>query len=240
MRINLKLELNSNVIQHDYRRIIISYIKYALKKYKKDEYDKFYNKRIKKFCWALQLNKPEFLKETIQLENNMVLLTISAEELSDLIVLYNSLLDMKNKKYNYKDMSMKCISLDFSKSREITKNTVMLKTLSPICLREFREKENDKYVTPEEDNFEKELKRKLKDLHGEKYYKKIDSLKVNSESLRKIVVDSFGMKIQVSYGHLILNGDVELLNKTLSSGIGSKRGSGFGLLYLEEELNLDI
>ena len=69
MRLELQMELLKPEIDIDYRRIIISYLKFALEHCEGGRFfEKFYKNRdniVKDYCFSTVFSKPRFTKEKI-------------------------------------------------------------------------------------------------------------------------------------------------------------------------------
>ena len=125
---------------------------------------------------------------------------------------------------------MELQSIKMVREPKINNELVIFKVRSPICLKKHPDRTNrDWYVSIDDSEFALELEKKL--LEDLPYMKdKIKELKFNFDGLRKIVISSYGIKIPVTIGEFIIQGNTEILNHILKNGIGSKRNSGFGLV----------
>ena len=74
MRLELQMELLKPEIDIDYRRIIISYLKFALEHCEGGRFfEKFYKNRdniVKDYCFSTVFSKPRFTKEKIYFDKN--------------------------------------------------------------------------------------------------------------------------------------------------------------------------
>ncbi len=245
MKIHLDMVLKEKKIDKDYRKVIISFIKNALNSHRRGEfYSKFYDKNFKNFVWSIKFEEPDFTKskDYILLKSPEIRVSISVENLKDAMIFYNAFMGVKDKEKTYKDkVSMVLKRVQFEKEKAITMNTALFKVLSPICIREHCEETNkDSYICSEDESFIEELKNNMMFNYPEKDRKKIEELKIDTSALKKTVTDLFSIKIPVSIGYLVLQGDIDLLNKILKKGLGSRRGAGFGMLELSEEVNLPV
>ena len=80
MRLELQMELLKPEIDIDYRRIIISYLKFALEHCEGGRFfEKFYKNRdniVKDYCFSTVFSKPRFTKEKIYFDNKKVSSTL--------------------------------------------------------------------------------------------------------------------------------------------------------------------
>lgn len=242
MRIVVRFDLDNNVLPRDYRSTIVSYIKNALANHSEGRfYEHFYPKNITsnmqpQFSWSLQLVKPKFLKDHIEVEKPNVEMTITVPDRMDTLVLYNALINQSKKVFPMPlGNGMRLTRIRIDKDKSIGGNVVQFKLLSPLCLRIHNEETNiDNYVTCEDDNFVEELKNNL-ERSFPKYLESISTLKVDSQRLSKQVIPLYGQMIELSIGEILLMGDSELLNELYQRGIGSRRKLGFGLLKIIDE-----
>lgn len=76
MRLELQMELLKPEIDIDYRRIIISYLKFALEHCEGGRFfEKFYKNRdniVKDYCFSTVFSKPRFTKEKIYFDKNEI------------------------------------------------------------------------------------------------------------------------------------------------------------------------
>ena len=244
MRIQLTFCLDSNEITRNYNALIVSFFKNALSNHFEGKfYDKYYKEKVyKTFTWSAIFKRPQFNRssEYIVLDENKFIVNITSSNLKDIIIFYNSFLEQIGNEYNYKNESKIVLKKVICKKNKVAKNpTVILKVLSPICIRKhIKETNRDIYISCVSDSFVKELKNTIEYNFEKKYTNRVKELKVDHNYLKKTVVDLFGQKIEVSVGHLILSGNIDLVNEIIKSGLGSRRGLGFGMVDLMEETEM--
>lgn len=120
-------------------------------------------------------------------------------------------------------------SIRMVREKVIAEEIAVFKILSPICLKIHDSSNKDNYLSVEDEDFSIELLKKLLEDYPAQQAK-VKALQFNFEGLKKIIIRAYGMKIPVTIGTLVIQGDTGLLNEILKKGLGSKRNSGFGLV----------
>lgn len=236
MRLKLFFELENNIIDVQYRKSIISWIKHAIQEYDNKLFEKMYIGNQKKtFCFATILPCPDFQKEKIILDNNKFYITFSAYDYIYALHLYNSFLAQKYKKFHLNYNSMTLVSMSMIPEKTISTNSIKIKMCSPLVVRNHnRETLKDMYYSYERDEF--------------KYYLKINILEqIQFEDLDSSLLDGFDIKpirakktvipvyekmLECSLGEFILQGKVELLDYLYRGGLGTKKAMGFGMFEI--------
>ena len=130
--------------------------------------------------------------------------------------------------------------------KNIMSNRIRIKFLSPLVLRNHKEKiinkkrkGKDIYFDFNDSDFNEQINysvsRLIKDLKLNGVNSNI-KLKPYNNLARKTVVSFKNILINSSIGEYILEGDSELLNILYKTGIGSRRSEGFGMFEVIEEL----
>ena len=138
---------------------------------------------------------------------------------------------MKNVDFPIGNDNTMCLkNIKMVRESSVNNDFAVFKILSPICLkRHTGVNSRDWYVSIGDKDFAMEIQKKL--VEEMPYYEeKIDNLMFNFDDLKKIVVRAYGLKIPVTIGTFVVQGDSRILNHILKNGIGSKRNSGFGLI----------
>lgn len=234
MKYKVNFKLKNNILKSDYRRIFVSFFKKAISNYM-DGY--FYNSLYggssekKHICWSIGLNNPIFNKELITLGSTDLEMTIKTDNNETALIYFSSMLEMKDKPFNIgNDNQLILKSIRLVKEPEIIGDFSVFKILSPICIRlHDRETNKDIYVDCNDESFQKELKQKLKE-DLEYYDEEIDRLEFDFSNLKKVIVPAYGLMIPTTIGMFLVRGDNKVLNSMNNRGIGSRKGSGFGLI----------
>ena len=258
MRIKLHFELENNIIPKDYRILILSFIKNNLEKNFNESYKEIYGEKptVKFFTFSVYLPKPKIEKEKIELDRNYFNVLFSIYDNKQFIEFYNSFNSMINKKidnkenekYSYplKNNKMELKNITMVNEKNIMSNRVRIKFLSPLVLRNHKEKiinkkrkGKDIYFDFNDSDFNEQINysvsRLIKDLKLNGVNSNI-KLKPYNNLARKTVVSFKNILINSSIGEYILEGDSELLNILYKTGIGSRRSEGFGMFEVIEEL----
>jgi len=239
MRFKIELELKNGQLPLDYRPAIISLFKHSLTVYENGRhFDTYYEiGKDKNFGFAVNLPGSKFTKDMILVPNRKIHITFSTGDVTTGIVFFNSLLMQKNKSYPLaceNAMSIKNILIE--KEIAITTETVDVMFISPLCVREHSKEGNkDIYYSYEKEGFHEALSKVL------------EWQIANSNTLPTSILEGFSMTpirckktvvrhhqqfIEATLGVFRLTGNVALLNYFYTSGIGSRKSSGFGLVEI--------
>lgn len=243
MKLKVTFKAKEEKIPISYRMMILSIIKKALELGDKELFQRLYyygdkkNKKIKPFCFAVYLDGFK-IEDNMITENKNIIITINTPDYNIGLALYNGLLKIKEHKYNNYTLVKEKISLE--KEKEIILNEVVLKTLSPIVI---RDKEN-KPISVEDDNYESELNYICNlILSSYRGYGLIEQLKFNSINMKKNVIkekiEGFSqisnkefIYINAYSGIFKLKGNKEDLKLLMQLGLGFRRSEGFGAIDL--------
>ncbi|TKZ36100.1 CRISPR-associated endoribonuclease Cas6 [Brachyspira catarrhinii] len=255
MRIKLHFELENKIIPKDYRILILSFIKNSLGKNFEKSYKEIYESKpiMKFFTFSVYLPKPKIEKDKIELDKNYFNAVFSIYDNKRFIEFYNSFNSMiiknneENEEHSYplKDNKMILKNITMLNEKIITSNRAIIKFLSPLVVRKHEEitinekrKGKDIYLDFNDSDFNEQLNysvtRLIKDL-------KLDGVNSNiklepCKSARKTVVDFKDVSIHSSIGEYIISGESALLNILYKTGIGGRRGEGFGMFDVIKEL----
>lgn len=238
MRMKLYFNLENNVIDVQYRKSIISWIKHAIQEYDEKLFEQMYNGNQKKtFCFATILPHPDFQKEKVILDNNQFYIIFSAYNYSYALHLYNSFFSQKNKKFHLNQNSMTLVSMSMIPEKTIITNSIKIKLSSPLVVRNHnRETLKDMYYSYTRDEFENYLKINISEqLQFENLdLSMLDDFKMTPLDARKIVIPVYEKMIECSIGEFELQGKTKLLDYLYKAGIGAKKAMGFGLFEIEK------
>lgn len=236
MRIKLYFQLENNVLDTQYRKGIISWIKHSIQDYDENLYNKIYHLNSKKtFCFAPILPNPKFQENKAVLATNSFSIVFSAYNYVYALHLYNSFLAQKYKKFSLYQNSMTLNNIVMIPEKVINSNDINIKLSSPmICRNHDRETLKDMYYSFERDEFEKYIRINIEEqLEAENLDKSIlDGFEITPINAKKIVVPVYEKMIECSVGSFNLKGNKELLNYLYKAGIGAKKAMGFGLMEI--------
>ena len=238
MKITLNFKLQKNVISSNYRAFIVSFFKYTLSNFNSELYEKYYPQQyeVKNFCFSTYFKSPVFDGEKITV-NEEFSVTLSVFDFSDAIDWYNAFLKMKNKVFPIpmqNSMVLKYVMIENHKT--ITNNTITVKMLSPVAVRNVTGKKSC-YLSYNDRNFINQLTQislnmlsKTTDIEKSEIF-----LEIEAVSPKKTVTCAFGTNITANLGIYKIHSDPLTLNRLYMLGIGSRRSEGFGMFEVIAE-----
>lgn len=238
MRYKLCFELENKIIPVDYRRSIISFIKFALNEYNEEIFLKLYNNKdniIKPYAFAIFFKAAKFSKEEIIIEDKKMEMNITIEDYNIAINLYNAFNHQRNNKFSLNKNSMILKNIMLVQEKEIVSETIKIKFLSPLVVRDRNiQTQKDYYYTYKDERFLEILKINIR-----------EQLKISNLSIdlvdefniipiipKKTVVKFYEKQIACSIGIYEIHGDIRLLNYLYKAGVGSKHSAGFGMFQV--------
>lgn len=237
----MSIECKTSEIPQASGMMIVSLIKSALKEINEDYFKKLYlygdkkNKKTKNFTFSTYIKDYE-LKDEIFIVKDKIIINISIADIELGINLYNGLLKMKT--FKYKNYSLYNQKINLIREKQIIKNEVVFKTLSPIFI---KDKDNNSILFTNE-KFNRELNYIadviLKEYRGyglkqQIYFEVIKMKKIVS----KIGITEFKEKtnkeficLDTNSGIFKLSGDIEDLRDLYMLGLGFRRNEGLGMI----------
>ena len=244
MRFAIEFELTKNELPVDYRVTFVSFLKSIFKDYDEAIYNQLYKEgqiTKKPFTFSLYMGSAKFLKDKISLGGNKIILNFSTYENGLGIHFYNSVLSFLNKEYPLSEQNfMKATRITLNKEYPIDDDTILVKTLSPIIVRQHeRESNKDDYILWSHEDFIKVLKDSIESSYKE--FAKTDGIEgqisglvIEPLKMKKTVIFHELKKVKTgmnaNLGIMKLQGDRELLDFIVKAGLGSRRGQGFGMM----------
>jgi len=240
MRIKIKLELNNNKLPLNYRKLILSLIKELLKNseiYK----DIFLNSNFKPYSFSVYLPNPKLQNDLFYLDTKNISIFFSTNDYNLIIELYNNLLSFKHKELIYKDFKYKLQNINLLKEKKINSTEIIIKTLSPILIRDHNKENNkDIYFTFKDNSIDEVnniLNRNLKDFFNNYNVNSKDIILFPIKSKKQIIITNDHGDNKKNYvfgnqGIFKLSGEVSQLQFLYNVGLGSKRSYGFGLFEI--------
>jgi CRISPR-associated endoribonuclease Cas6 len=241
MRFHFVCELESNQLSIDYRRKILSYIKFCIEKNCEEFYQYLYGNgnNNKEFTMSVYfVPETQLGKDIICVNSKKVIINLSTPDVYTGIKIYNALCAQKFVWYKLGyGNALRVIDIINEKEKIITKGKAVFNTLSPIVIRDHnRETGKDWFYTFEDKAAADILKRNLqKELEGKfssDVSYDIKQLKIEFIRMKLVVIKSYQYKIPCSLGVLSLEGEQYLLQYIYQRGLGSKRSLAFGYLEL--------
>lgn len=236
MKISLKFEVQDNIIPKNYRSFLLSFFKLTLSGNCPELYEKYYSEKysVKNFCFSTYIKNAVFGKEEISFDDDFAI-TLSVDDSSmEGIDWYNAFLKMKNKPFRLptkNEMTLKSVKIE--SHRQIKDDTIIVRMLSPIAVRNVNDGKS-RYYSCFDEEFIPELKEntvtlleKITGIDKEKIPMQIEIIKP-----KKTVTYAFGSNITANLGIYRINSDPIFLNYLYKLGIGSRRSEGFGMFEI--------
>lgn len=236
MRFKLEFALENEEIPIQYRKSIISFIKFSLSSYNEEYYKKFYNNRdniIKPYTFSVYFNQPQIKEDTIIIKDKKIELNISAGDYETAIILYNSLNNQKYKKFSINKNSWILNNIAMIIEKEVISESINIKFQSPLCVRS-RQNNKDYYYSFKHEEFENILKINIKEQLKITNMPEtiVDNFKIVPIKAKKLVIKFYEKQIECSSGIFNITGERELLTYLYKNGIGSKHSAGFGMFQI--------
>lgn len=245
MRFKIELDLKNEELSLDYRLAVISLFKHSLTVYENGKHFNTYYEvgKEKPFTFAVAIPNSTFTKEMILVPNKKINITFSTSDIGTGIVFFNALLIQKNKSYPLAyENAMIIRNILIEREFAITTNTIDVIFESPLCVREhIKEGNKDIYYSYEKEGFSEALNKVL-ELQIVKSNTLPTSIlrdfSMTPISCKKTVVKHHSQFIEVTLGMFRLTGNIALLNYLYTSGVASRKSSGFGMIKIIREETL--
>ena len=238
MRLKLKFILQNSVIPLDYHRIFLSFMKKSISGINNGAYfERYFSSNSRRpYTFSIGLPYPVFEKEKISLSKNELSMIFSTGDKLTGYIFYSAFLSQKNKNFPLKNNTMQLVSIQKLKDFETDKNEILVKTLSPLCIREHTEN-RDVYYSCNSSDFSETLNSTVKkQLLSDGFSAELlNDFWIVPIDLKKTVVYHYEQYCEVSIGTFSVKGDRAILNYLLKNGIGSRKSAGFGCIRLLAE-----
>lgn len=241
MRLLLKFKTSTQKLPLDYRGVILSFLKKSLSEIAGGKYyERYYSDKGRRpFTFAVNLPKPVFGKEEITISKNELSLTFSTADSTTGFVFMSAFIAQQGKKFKAPlDNEFVLQSVMQMGEKTIDSNFVLVKMLSPLCLREHSDTENkDMYYSVASDVFAEKSKHIISEqLTSEGFSddvsRQVEIIPING---KKTVVKHYDCMIECSIGDFAITADKSVINYFLKNGIGSRKSCGFGCAVLIAE-----
>ena len=232
-RLKLVFKLEESQLPAALERPVVSFLKAAAQKESQAFFDELFGSDspvMKTYCMSYYLNQARFKGDRIYLGEPGFTMFFSDGNLEELIRFYNAFLKMRNVPYPLNNNSMTLNYVSIQPLKEIQDREIIVKMLSPLLVREHDKDSNkDRYYLYYEEGFAENLRRNTE------YFIKTLGLNLSAADFsiqplkgKKVVVPSFGKRLDGNLGIFKLTGSPELLTVLYASGLGSRRGEGRG------------
>ncbi len=240
MRFNVELLLENESIPKDKNRIILSLIKHNFISYNEEYYSKLYKEdptKTKDFTFSLFMKDCKFLRQEIIIPDKKIILNFSTYNMEDGIMFYNSFLSTKGKKYNIKNNVMTIEKINFIKESYIYDHEIILKTLSPIVVREHKGDNSKTWYHSLSDEkgkeiFIKNFGHQFNDTFESNRLLDLEELKIDVLKNKEVKVKHYGIEVLGNVAILKIKGKPYILDYIYKAGIGSQKSTGFGMVEL--------
>ncbi len=226
MEINISLRLSQKKLPLDYRPTFVSLLKAVLCTHYPVAYAEMYeNSNIQKdFTFAIRFCNPVFGEQELSVSNENIDFSLSSNNDYLSMLFYNAFqksVDYCHPLGNHATMSVASVAV--KAQPPITGNSVTVKFLSPLVVRQHTPGAADRYYIYSDPAFCDCLRFVV-----ERQLGRAVDLRLEPVAPQKTVVCSFGVKIRCSLGTYRICAEPEILDKLSKSGIGSRRGEGYG------------
>lgn len=243
MLLQLDFEIAKEIIDKEYRRTFISFIKQSLSFCRNGNgnfYEKYYKDTIQKdFTWSVRFTKPIFKENEIILGGNKISVIISTGDTNRTgLILYAAFLQQKYKKFPLANQNF-IILKDIKQLHQkvILNENCIFKSFvgSPLCVREHdRENHKDTYYTIDNREFSDKVVEALKRQAEQKDFSKeeVESIEFKPINCKKVVVLHYGVLIDATVGIFEIKAPNLILQDFYQEGLLSRRSQGFGMIDL--------
>lgn len=236
MKLIIDFDMSKDIITSDYRYACLSYIKKLLSNNYPEKYMQLYGEaKIKAMTFSVYFPNAVMGKQ-IKVPNKCCKLIISSFDKELIMDLYNSSLQYRFKPFNFpNDLVLITKHSKIEISKEIKHNSIIIKTQSPILIRNHdKDNNNDEYLTINDKNYNQILNINIKNLlKSENFPASFVELTPIKANITSVLMK--GRYYRANYGIFLLKTEsCELANLLYTSGIGSKRSLGFGMFEIEE------
>ncbi len=240
MKLVVDFALNNEEMKMDYRRIFLSVIKQCLENTDNGKYfGQYYDAgKAKDFCISVVFSEPIFSKEGINIKGKKIKLIVSTANTKTGFILFSAFMNMHGKVFPLPlGNNMKLLSVKPVKEENVGSEKILVRMVEPLCVRIHNKETNkDWYVSVKQDVFQEEFSKVVKvQLLSAGFDENACNIKITPIDAKTIVVKHYDINIESSIGNFMLEGQTEVLNYLLKSGVGSRRSSGFGVMKLLAE-----
>ncbi len=239
MRFNIELLLQNEMIPKDKNRLVLSMLKSFYGTYSQEYFKTLYKdepNKVKDFTFSLYLKECRFLKDEIIIPSKKIILNFSTYNYEDGIMFYNSFLSNKHKKHPINNNIFSIGKISMVKEKTIFDNHVVFKTMSPIVVREHHGDNKKTWYHSLISNqgkavFMDNLRHQLEDVFGERTIPDLKNMDIDiPQDCKEVKVKNYGIEVLSNIVKLRIKAQPYILDYLYKAGIGSKRGSGFGMV----------
>lgn len=240
MRCTIVIKAVDNKIHEHANMTFVSLIKEAIRAYDEEYYEKLYldderkqkNRNLKDFTFSYYIDGRTFRDGYMICDNN-ILLNISTSGFETFMAIYNGF-SMK-KSYHYKGLNFEVIKIERKREQIVNSNTVVIKTMSPIAIKN----KEGRFLDLDDNEFNENVNyiaNKLVTMatgEGLKSEIKFKPLSMKKVVVKQIIQDYKNGEepfcVNSFKGLYELTGDKLDLDVLLKTGISFLRSQGFGM-----------
>lgn len=233
MKLVLSFQLSSVNVAINYRNSVMSLIKHLLSTKYEDDFNVLFGApTMKSYTFSVYFPGVVMGDNEIIVEQKQMSVTISGYDQVLILKLYNASLLMKNKSYPIKDNTMTLIRIRLDNPHKKIKEINVIKFLCPLIVRK-REDKKDTYLTFKDEEFNKYVNMTVNNLFEQLALSlENHNIILTPYKARTTVVKQGKLSYEVSIGTFILEGNPEAVGVLYQTGIGSRRGQGFGMFEI--------
>ncbi len=240
MRFRVEISLENEKICKDKNRIILSLLKHCYKSYDQKYFNDLYEENLSKrksYTFSMYMGECKFLKEEILIPDKKIYLNFTTNDMRDGIMFYNSILINKGKDFPIKSNTLKIENINMLKEERIYDNEIIVKTMSPIVVREHKGNNIKTWYHSLNDAkgqeiFMENLKYQLIEEFGKDRILDVKEVKAEILFNKEVKVKHYSIEVLSNICKIRLIGKPYLLDYLYKSGIGSRKNSGFGMIDL--------
>lgn len=242
----LRFETKNNIIPSDYRSTIMSFFKKSLNSIADGEFkQKYYdNPERRNFTFAVKFPNAKFEKDKIFLDKNQFIVSFSTGNNTLGYIFMAAFIAQKGKEFNAAYDNIYILkSVQKIDGKMATSDSVMVRMLSPLCLREHsKEKNHDTYYSVKSDKFQSKAKELISNQLVDAGFSKnlAENIQIIPADAKKTVVRYYNTFIECSIGNFFIKADKAVINYFLKYGIGSRKSAGFGFAELKADGGLEV
>lgn len=240
MRVMLEFSVKKNEFPTDYRRIMVSWLKYLLSRVHEGKYfKKYYHDTVQKpYTFSMIFKNPVFKKDIIYFTDNKIKVLFSMmDEKMEGYIFNMAFLEMKDVDFQLPmGNSMKLIGVSRIKEKLITEDRAVFRTApgGVVLIRDHNRDNKDKFYTVEDENYKEKLNEYLKNqcLMAGFTENEVSKVTVNTVCGKKVVVKNYNSYVDGVVGSFDISAPSYILQYFYTLGLGAKKSLGFSTVNL--------
>lgn len=238
MRFRVDIKTNKSFIQKDKNRIILSFLKECLEKNNEQKFKELYGKgniKRKNLTFSIFMPNCIFHRDEIEIPQKNIHLYISTSEIELGCLYYNTIFKERMKPYVYRNnLTLEVQELKMIAEPVFKKEIAIFKTMSPIVIRKHINNNYDYFYSltdlKGQCQFLNNLKNQLYFSLSENYNQDIATIDFQVLKNKIVKVKHYNRIVHANISTLKIIAIPDILQHIYSTGIGSMKSSGFGML----------